>query len=62
VNYEDFCEQPGLVFEELKQKLAANGFMTDAQYNLQKRFHVTRKPVTDERIVSAYECFAFSER
>jgi hypothetical protein len=60
VNYEDFCQQPGLVFEELKQKLAANGFMTDAQYSLQEKFDVTRKPVTDERIVSAYERFAFA--
>jgi hypothetical protein len=46
----------------LKKKLATNGFVTDAQYHLQQRFDATRKPVTDERIVSAYECFAFSER
>jgi len=52
-----FNQQSGLVFVELKQKLAANGFATDAEYTLQDQFDVTRKQVTDENILSAYEKF-----
>jgi len=66
VQYEDFCANPKAVFEELKEKLAANGYQEDMEYSLQKNFNVTRKECTDQNIVSAYEYFlrgeTFSER
>lgn len=57
VEYEEFCKDPRLVFEELKQKLADNGFKTDAQYTLQNSFDVTRVKVTDRQILAAYNRF-----
>jgi len=58
VQYEDFCDNPGRVFAELKEKLVVNGHTVEQDYNLQARFEVTRKVDTDANIITA--CRKFS--
>lgn len=57
VQYEDFCDNPKAVFDELKLKLLENGFKADVKYALQDSFGITRKEVEDEKIKSAYSRF-----
>lgn len=57
VQYESFCNNPKAVFDELKEKLAANGFSADVPYGLQKQFDVTRAAVSNPEIINAYEKF-----
>lgn len=54
VQYEVFCANPKAVFDELKQKLAANNYHTDAEYTLQNKFDVTRKEIADQNIIKAH--------
>jgi len=57
VYYEDFCDHPEAVFNQLKSKLSANGYDLDAEYCLAERFNITRDKVTDPKIMSAYRAF-----
>lgn len=57
VNYEDFCENPEYFFNELKGKLAKNGYDVDAEYSLPEKFELTRSCVQDQKILSAYDLF-----
>ena len=57
VQYEDFCDEPETIFNELKTKLSLNGYDKNLEYNMQKKFKITRKNVQDENILTAYERF-----
>ncbi len=57
VNYEDFCENTELFFNELKGKLAQNGYNLDQSYSLPKSFELTRSCVDDQNILLAYDRF-----
>jgi len=57
VNYEEFCENPEKFYDELKEKLKANGYEDKSEYTGEEKFHVTRKGVNDENILKAYKKF-----
>ena len=57
VEYESFCKDPKAVFDELKDKLAANGYTVGIEYSQQASFKVTRKNIGDEKIINAYSKF-----
>ena len=55
VQYEDFCENPRLAFEELQVKLHENGFNINHEYRFQEKFNVSKRFVDDPRILKAYK-------
>lgn len=57
VGYEDFCDNPKQVYEQVLGKLAANGYEINTAYCLQEKFVVTRKQVNDSNILKAFERF-----
>lgn len=57
VKYEKFCENPESIFNELKSKLALNGFETEVSYALQPHFELSRKIESNEEYLSAYRSF-----
>mgnify|MGYP003957000285 CR=1 FL=1 len=54
VNYEEFCEDPKKFYDELKDKLNIQGYTMDKEYFGEEKFNVTRKSVSDENILNAY--------
>ena len=61
VNYEEFCKNPKIFYDELKKKLSLQGYVLDSEYNGQESFNVTRKNVNDDNIIKAYNKFYKSE-
>lgn len=57
VNYEEFCKNPEIFYEELKEKLKVQGYELNKDYKGEKSFNVTRKSVSDENILKAYRKF-----
>ena len=57
VNYEEFCENPKKFYGELKDKLQIQGYDIDKEYDGEEKFNVTRKSVSDENILKAYNKF-----
>jgi len=57
VKYEEFCENPKRFYNGLKEKLKAQGYEINSQYKGEEKFNVTRKSVSDENILKAYEKF-----
>ncbi len=58
INYEDFCHDPEQFYNELLEKLAAQGYNTDQLYSGEKSFSLTRQEITDEKIINANKRFA----
>lgn len=54
VEYEEFCSNPGSVYEQLLEKLAGNDCMVTDPYRSENRFHVTRRDVNDPEVLDAY--------
>lgn len=61
VNYEEFCQNPKKFYEELVSKLKTQGCEISADYKGEEGFDVTRKSVSDEKILKAYDKF-YGER
>jgi len=57
VIYEEFCENPKKYYIELLNKLESNGYSVDIPYNGPEKFNITRKSVTDKKIIDAYKFF-----
>lgn len=57
VNYEEFCENPNLIYNELQKKLALHGVSIDDKYISKKNFSVTRKNIINKDILQAYKKF-----
>lgn len=57
VNYEEFCENPKKIYDELKEKLDKQGYKLDKEYNGENSFDVTRKNINDTNILKAYKKF-----
>ncbi len=57
VNYEDFCQNPKIFFDELKQKLMLQGYDIRKGYDFEEKFEITRKSVKDIDILRAYKRF-----
>lgn len=57
VQYENFCENPTAIFQELCKKLVQNGFDVQQEHPLQSHFDITRKSVGNENILAAYKRF-----
>ena len=53
INYEDFCNDPKQFYDELVEKLNIQGYLTEEPYNGEKSFSLTRKEITDKKIISA---------
>lgn len=58
INYEDFCQDPEHFYKKLIEKLKIHGYTIDHHYSGEKSFSLTRKEITDEKIIHAYERFA----
>lgn len=56
VDYEEFCENPENVFDELLEKLAMQGYSANTTYNGPEKFDISRKAKPEE-INRAYENF-----
>lgn len=56
-NYEDFCNDPQKLYEELVSKLSQSGFEVNDSYNLETNFNITRNSIDDYRIHAAYKKF-----
>jgi hypothetical protein len=65
VDYEEFCQRPARVFEQIKARFSQQGFRVDWAYTGPEQFHSTnqiRLPVEDcQRIVKAYRAFSGRE-
>jgi hypothetical protein len=57
VPYEEFCENPRKFFDELVMKLKLQGYDCRAEYQGPETFEITRKNVSDKKILQAYENF-----
>jgi hypothetical protein len=57
VNYEAFCESPSKVYKLLCEKLMQNGFEIDKDYQLQNKFQITRRKISDKNILDAFNLF-----
>jgi len=57
VQYEDFCDNPKKFYDDLCSKLELNNFKVTTNYNLSEKFEVTRKTVSDENIIKAFNQF-----
>jgi len=57
VRYEEFCDDPRLVYEMLVSKLAENGCPVSPGYRSEKRFRVARTGVNDPAVLSACRKF-----
>ncbi|MCU7938651.1 MAG: sulfotransferase [gamma proteobacterium symbiont of Bathyaustriella thionipta] len=57
VNYEEFCVNPKKFHAELREKLKIQGCEIDNEYKGETNFIVTRKSVSDENVVNAYNKF-----
>lgn len=57
INYEDFCSDPKYFYDELVEKLNIQGYSTEEPYSGEKSFSLTRKEITDEKIISANRKF-----
>jgi hypothetical protein len=58
VQYEQFCENPEMIYHLLLEKLAANGYPIDGNYPLREKFASTRKQIHDPAIAKAYVRFS----
>jgi hypothetical protein len=58
VNYEDFCIQPRLIFDQIEEKFSQQGYTFSWEYNGPKKFQSTnRKRLTEEvsnQVIEAY--------
>ena len=57
VPYEEFCTNPGKFYNELVEKLKIQRCNIKQEYIGEKSFTVTRKNITNENIINAYEKF-----
>lgn len=57
VQYEDFCENPKAVYDNLKNKLALNGYLDKREYALNERFELTRYEFIETNIINAHNKF-----
>ena len=57
VQYEEFCQNPGKLYDALIEKLNENGCSIDSSYNGESAFVITRKKVQDENISKALREF-----
>jgi len=57
INYEDFCSNPKYFYDELVEKLNIQGYSTEEPYSGEKSFSLTRKEITDEKIINANRQF-----
>ena len=57
VQYEEFCQNPGKIYDALIARLNENGCSIDSSYNGESAFGITRKKVQDENISKALREF-----
>ncbi len=57
IGYEDFCDDPEYFYNELIEKLKIQGYAADEPYAGEKSFTITRKEITDEKIINANRRF-----
>jgi len=57
IKYEDFCENPKGLFEEIHYKLKLNGFIIDKLYTQELKFNISRKKTISNDIIEAYNKF-----
>jgi hypothetical protein len=57
VKYEDFCNNPNFIYDELVSKLKIQDCEIDLKYIGEERFDVSRKIVKDKNIINAYRKF-----
>ncbi|MDD5157879.1 sulfotransferase [Sulfurimonas sp.] len=55
VIYEEFCENPKVFYDELKEKLRVQGYEMENEYYGADSFEITRKSVDDTNIIEAYK-------
>ncbi len=55
IQYEKFCENPKVFYDELCDKLKMNSFEVHKSYNLSEKFEVTRKAVKDTNVLNAFK-------
>ncbi len=61
VSYEAFCQNPKILYDELKQKLSSHGYQLLSPYTGEKAFTVSKKKTyPDDTLLDAYQTF-FSE-
>jgi hypothetical protein len=58
VQYEEFCENPESVYDELVAKLGQNGCPLSAGYMSAEGFQVTRTDIADPKLLDAYRKFS----
>ncbi len=54
VQYEDFCNNPELYYNELVDKLNKNGYDLEKKYHGEDKFTITRKGIINQEIENAY--------
>jgi len=57
VQYEEFCDNPKAIYEELCNKLNQHDFTVEQKYNSTEKFEITRKLVSDMNILNAFNRF-----